>query len=450
MEPTSTISRSEPTNHTDSINCIAYDYYGHKLVTCSTDTTVRIYERDKRLEDEDDDDDDCEEVLGWTEISCIQHEKPVWAASWAHPECGTQLALTGFEGPVIIYCQDSKQWNEIQQINDAKEPVTYIEFAPPQFNYYLEQRCNKSENIGVPEKSIKLCLATLSQDGKCRFYATSAQKGESAGGKAVSDKAQLEHWPDWDINIGESNNLRTLSWSRSWNSEQEPLLAIGCGDAKMGNCLKLYYLNTWHSSDSGNSTVQISGQQSGQNLGISGQIIGQNIGPNSGQVSNQHSSSNLNGSHDGDDQSIWKWKEVVIPNNVLDKVLTKIKSPIHDVCFANTSGRSYHLLAIASDNGTKLIKISQYDTSLKKLDKPIVSNIRLEDTSRWKTFKSDANTQSTMVDVSSRQVSFNSNGTVLTSVTSSGEILVYQYEPHGTRVKGASERWIGVHREEIN
>jgi len=406
-------------------------------VTCSTDTTVRIYERDKRLEDEDDDD-DAEEILGWTEISCIQHEKPVWAASWAHPECGTQLALTGFEGPVIIYCQDSNQWNETQQINDAKEPVTYIEFAPPQFNYYLEQRCNKSEHHPLPEnfsiKSIKLCLATLSQDGKCRFYATSAQKGESAGGKSASDKPQLYPWPDWDINVGESNNLRTLSWSSSWNSEQKPLLAISCGDSKMGNCLKIYYLNTW---DTGNNSVQITGHNPGQNMG-----------QNSGQNSNQQSSSNLNGSNDGDDQN-WRWKEILIPNNVHNKAQTKITSPIHDVCFANTSGRSYHLLAIASDNGTKLIKISQYDTSLKKLDKPIVSNIRLEDTPRWKTFKSESNSQSTMVDVSSRQVSFNSNGTVLTSVTSSGEILVYQYEPHGKR-KSAVERWIGVHREEIN
>ena len=125
MEPNSTISRSEPTNHLDSINWIEYDYYGHKLVTCSTDTTVRIYERDKRGYDTDDED-EMEECLGWTEISCIKHEKPVRAASWAHPECGTQLALTGFEGPVFIYSQDSKQWNENQQINDAKEPVTYI------------------------------------------------------------------------------------------------------------------------------------------------------------------------------------------------------------------------------------------------------------------------------------------------------------------------------------
>ena len=238
---------------------------------------------------------------------------------------------------------------------------------------------------------MKLCLATLSQDGRCRFYSTSAHKADNKQGTSQNSKPQLELLEDWDIIVGDARNLRTLSWSKSWNADQEPIIAIGAdnghGESNTQNCLKIYYLNT-----------------------------------------------------EKNESNSWKWTEI------LDKLpINKPSSAIHDVCFANTSGRSYHLLAIASDDGTKLLKISQYEKNEKPAFK--ITDIKLDDSYFRETFSTGENSQSTMGDVSSRQVSFNSNGTVLTSTTSSGEILVYQYEPHA---KNGKNRWIGVHREKIN
>ena len=102
------------------------------------------------------------------------------------------------------------------------------------------------------------------------------------------------------------------------------------------------------------------------------------------------------------------------------------------------------MLAIASDSGTQLLKITQHSQIVGDNKQPEfrIDRIRLED--NWKTFAGSNCQQSTMSDVASRQVSFNSNGTAITSVTSSGEILIYQNEPE------RPDRWVAVHREEIN
>jgi len=202
------------TRHTDAINCIAFDFYGHKMATCSTDNSIKIYERSAG------DTIDSSSIYDWHETSSIAHEKPVWATTWAHPECGTILAVVGFDGPVYIYQHKENNWQEIAQLPEAKDPVTYIEFAPPQFHHI----CRKSTDIHP--NNIVLCLAALSQDGNVRFYiANMGIRGNRDYDIAIDDTWSISMNP---ISEGEHHDLRAFSWSKSWNSQQYPLIAVGC------------------------------------------------------------------------------------------------------------------------------------------------------------------------------------------------------------------------------
>ena len=76
------------------------------------------------------------------------------------------------------------------------------------------------------------------------------------------------------------------------------------------------------------------------------------------------------------------WEEIKIDPKIFERN-SKLKSPIHDVCFANTSGRSYQLLGIASDNGTKLLKIKHYVRVGKSIGCTAVSLLKCSEVIRW-------------------------------------------------------------------
>merc|ERR1719295_1274073 len=88
------------TTHDDLIHDIAYDYYGKMLATCSSDQSIKIFQRDHRKQ--------------WTEIQQIRrgqssnptnhtHTSAIRSISWAHPLFGAILATVAMDCSINIF-----------------------------------------------------------------------------------------------------------------------------------------------------------------------------------------------------------------------------------------------------------------------------------------------------------------------------------------------------------
>lgn len=112
-----TITAHVVTGHTDWIHDIAYDFFGTRLATCSSDLRIRIFQRSEDAAAAEDDlvvaggggvlphsvtgsrgaDDDQVGGGGWELIADWQaHDGPVLRVAWAHPEFGSVRKLAPF------------------------------------------------------------------------------------------------------------------------------------------------------------------------------------------------------------------------------------------------------------------------------------------------------------------------------------------------------------------
>lgn len=112
---------------------IGLDYYAKKLATCSSDSTVKIYD-----------------ILGdqhYQHLSDLKgHDGPVWQVSWAHPMFGSVLASCSFDGKVIIHReQPVGHWNKVFVYSDMQSSVNSVAWAPHEYG---------------------LCAACVTSDGK--------------------------------------------------------------------------------------------------------------------------------------------------------------------------------------------------------------------------------------------------------------------------------------------
>ncbi|THH28461.1 hypothetical protein EUX98_g5727 [Antrodiella citrinella] len=137
--------------HNDLVTDAAYDFYGLRLVTCSLDQRIKVWQLD-------------ESTGSWgVEDDWKAHDAAVTKVSWAHPEFGTILASSSFDRTVKIWEQTSyaeiengasssastSRWTERAVLVDAKFSVRAVEFAPQHFG---------------------LKLATISSDNHLRIY----------------------------------------------------------------------------------------------------------------------------------------------------------------------------------------------------------------------------------------------------------------------------------------
>uniref|UniRef100_A0A6A7FQG6 Nucleoporin SEH1-like n=1 Tax=Hirondellea gigas TaxID=1518452 RepID=A0A6A7FQG6_9CRUS len=191
-------TKSLDTDHKDVIHDIAFDYYGRRMATCSSDQVVKIW----NLNDEGN------WVLNGTLKS---HSGAVWKVTWAHPEYGQIIATCSFDRSASIYeetVSESGQgmqttWLRRCTLVDARGSVTDIKFAP---------------------KSMGLMLATCSADGLVRVY-------------EAFDVMNLSQWGSaHDINT-RLPSCSSLSWNPSPSRFCPPLLAVGSDDGCMGHIL---------------------------------------------------------------------------------------------------------------------------------------------------------------------------------------------------------------------
>jgi WD40 repeat protein len=62
--------------HEAGVNDVAFDYYGKRLASCSSDKRIKIYDFNEKSRDWD-----CHDINR-------AHDGVIWRLSWAHPEFG--------------------------------------------------------------------------------------------------------------------------------------------------------------------------------------------------------------------------------------------------------------------------------------------------------------------------------------------------------------------------
>lgn len=78
------------TKHEDLIHDLAYDFYGKRLATCSSDQRIKVW--------------DLDDVNGWV---CTHqwkaHSGPIWHVDWAAPEFGQVVASCSSDRTVCVW-----------------------------------------------------------------------------------------------------------------------------------------------------------------------------------------------------------------------------------------------------------------------------------------------------------------------------------------------------------
>ncbi len=128
-------------DHDDFILDLAFDWYGNRLATCSSDQKIKVWDH----------------VRGrWSQTAEIRaHSGSVHALSWAHPEFGQVLASCSSDRTVHIYEEQvdgrtgARAWKKQGRLVDSRDSVQDCAFAP---------------------RHLGLRLATCSLDGRVRIY----------------------------------------------------------------------------------------------------------------------------------------------------------------------------------------------------------------------------------------------------------------------------------------
>lgn len=124
-------SQKIETGHQDVVHDVAMDYYGKKLATASSDTTIKIIG-----------------ISGSTNqhlATLSGHQGPVWQVAWAHPKFGSILASCSYDGRVIIWKEGNKpdEWTQAHIFTEHKSSVNSIAWAPHELG--LSLACGSSD-----------------------------------------------------------------------------------------------------------------------------------------------------------------------------------------------------------------------------------------------------------------------------------------------------------------
>lgn len=194
------------TNHGDMIHDIAYNHFGDRMVTCSSDQNMKIWDLD-------------EETKTWKcTKSWKAHRATIWRVDWAHPDFGQVIAACSFDRTATIWEESVSEispgnlmheWNQKGNLVDSRTAIKDIEFAP---------------------KHLGLQLATCTSDGVVRIY-------------EAPDVVNLTQWVlQEQINIGVS--CCCLTWNTSVQRVNNPMIAVGSdnwGDSPNGKVFVFEY-----------------------------------------------------------------------------------------------------------------------------------------------------------------------------------------------------------------
>ncbi|KAK0178300.1 hypothetical protein PV328_002264 [Microctonus aethiopoides] len=179
--------------HKDLIHDVAYDFYGQRMATCSSDQFVKVWDED--------------EHENWhLTASWKAHSGSVWKVTWAHPEFGQVLATCSFDRTAAVWEEivgegsgpgerGMRHWVRRTNLVDSRTSVTDVKFGP---------------------KTLGLVLATCSADGVIRIY-------------EAPDVMNLSQWTlQHDISCKLACSC--ITWNPSISRFHPPMIAVGSDD----------------------------------------------------------------------------------------------------------------------------------------------------------------------------------------------------------------------------
>ncbi|CAH2268277.1 nucleoporin SEH1 [Pararge aegeria] len=187
-------------DHKDLIHDVAYDFYGERMATCSSDQYVKVWDADGQD--------------GWRlTASWKAHHGSVWKVTWAHPEFGQVLATCSFDRTAAIWEEVGdttasgsekglRTWVKRSNLVDSRTSVTDVKFGP---------------------KHLGLLLVTCSADGIIRIY-------------EAPDVMNLAQWT-LQHEIPTKVSISCLSWnpSLSRSNSNPPMLAVGSDEPNIAS-----------------------------------------------------------------------------------------------------------------------------------------------------------------------------------------------------------------------
>ncbi|XP_045461022.1 nucleoporin SEH1 [Harmonia axyridis] len=189
--------------HKDLIHDVAYDFYGHRMATCSSDQYVKVWDQTP----------DGKWVLT---SSWKAHSGSVWKVTWAHPEFGQVLATCSFDRTAAVWEEiigetigpgdrGIRHWIRRTNLVDSRTSVTDVKFGP---------------------KSQGLQLATSSAEGIIRIY-------------EAPDVMNLTQWT-LQHEVPCKLPCSSLSWNSTLSKNHPQMLAVGSDDANPSNGGKVF------------------------------------------------------------------------------------------------------------------------------------------------------------------------------------------------------------------
>lgn len=198
------VTKSIKVDHEDLIHDVAYDFYGKRMATCSSDQKVKVWDQSEGGE--------------WVcSASWKTHYGSVWKVNWAHPEFGQVIATCSFDRTAAVWeeivgerSSGLNHWVKKTSLVDSRTSVTDVKFGP---------------------KHLGLILATCSADGTVRIY-------------EAQDVMNLSQWSPRD-EIHVKLPCSCISWNPSVSRLHNPMIAVGSDEASgtgapQGGRVKVY------------------------------------------------------------------------------------------------------------------------------------------------------------------------------------------------------------------
>ncbi|KAK9880579.1 hypothetical protein WA026_011819 [Henosepilachna vigintioctopunctata] len=189
--------------HKDLIHDVAYDFYGQRMATCSSDQYVKVWDQNAEGK--------------WILTSSWKaHSGSVWKVTWAHPEFGQVLATCSFDRTAAVWEEvvgetpgpserGIRHWVRKTNLVDSRTSVTDVKFGP---------------------KSQGLQLATCSAEGIVRIY-------------EAPDVMNLTQWT-LQHEVPCKLPCSCISWNPSLSKNHPQMLAVGSDDANPINGGKVF------------------------------------------------------------------------------------------------------------------------------------------------------------------------------------------------------------------
>ncbi|CAL8147114.1 unnamed protein product [Orchesella dallaii] len=241
------VARGVTSGHKDLIHDVAFDFYGTRMATCSSDQTVRIWE----LHGE------ASTTANWScTASWKAHSGSVWKVTWSNPEFGQVIATCSFDRSAAVWQEvvgkanvgggaSTTHWVRRTTLVDSRASVTDIKFAP--------------HHLG-------LVLATCSGDGFVRIY-------------EAPDIMNLTQWSlQYEIKV--KMPLSCISWNPTYPRQFAPMIAVASDDSTQDVPKVMIYeydenLRRWvHSESLKNICDPVNDISFAANLGRSYHLLG--------------------------------------------------------------------------------------------------------------------------------------------------------------------------------